>query len=327
MANVSFQNLSTNADKLRSKLKNLQQEKENKSNQTQSFDDWKFKPDLIGQKSTYVLRILPNIHKDNGESEPWIKTLVHMFPTPQGLKKFALCPKTLDEKAPCPLCDKAKALFVKVNDKSASKTEEDAARKFYKKPRYFANVLVLDDPRTGEKCQKGKVLVWEFGQQIFDRLFDALVDRGLNFYDPKEGNNFQLVIKKKGDYPNYESSFFDSASTSITSDEAEFNSKYANQIHNIEKKALGKGPKSYAELKDLMEGKEPEKKEKEWDSNTGETVTKPLNKPDLNENIDIEDVKPSAKVAAPVNEEREPDEPSGDEDLLAQLDSLGADLK
>lgn len=330
---ISLKNLSVKADELRAKLKAEQEAKEQKAAPKTSYDDVKFKGELIGMKTNYVLRILPNTYNNGGVDEPWVQTFVHMFPNPAGLKRFAQCPTTFDPKAPCPLCEKSRELFKKVNDKVASKSEEDAARRFYRKPRFFVNVLVIEDPRALDKgCQKGKVLVWEMGPQIHEKLKEALVEQGKKFHDVQAGYNFNLVIKKKGEHPNYESSFFANEASPIATDDAELD-RISNAIIDIRKFSLGKGPKSYEEIRAIMEGKEPVKNESEYDSETGKTTTKPMERAALNEAIDLDDNTTStststapapAHAPAPAKAKAEPVMQISDDDLLAQLDELDA---
>jgi len=312
---VSLKNLSVKADELRAKLMAEQEAKEAKAAPKQTYEDVKFKGELIGSKTTYVLRILPNTFNNGGVDEPWVRTYVHIFPNPAGLKKFALCPSTFDAKAPCPICEKSRELFKKVNDKTASKAEEDAARRFYRKPRYFVNALVVDDPRPVDKGnQKGKVLVWEMGPQIHDRLKEALVDQGKKFHAVQDGFNFNLVIKRKGEHPNYESSFFAAEATPIATDDAELD-RISNAIIDVQKFAVGKGPRSYDELKAILEGREPAKVEREYDSSSGKTTSRPT----LNEAVDLD--APTAE-AAPKAAPKAAPVPSTDDELLAQLDEL-----
>lgn len=319
---VSLKNLTVNAEELRAKLQAEQDAKEAKTAPKPAFDDKKFKGELIGQKTTYVLRILPNTYHNEGRDEPWVSTIVHIFPNPQGLKKFALCPTTIDKNAPCPMCEKSRELFKKVNDKTASKAEEETARRFYKKPRYFVNVLVVDDPRPVDKGnQKGKVLVWEIGPQIHDRLKDALLVQKKKFHAVQDGYNFNLVIKKKGEHPNYESSFFASDPSPIATDDAELD-RISNAIIDIQKFAIGRGPRSYDELKAIMEGREIQKSEREYDSSTGKTVSRPA----LNEAVDLDaPTTPPASSPAPkaaAAQAAAPAKQLTDDELLAQLDDL-----
>lgn len=321
---VSLKNMAVKADELRAKLKAEQEAKEQKVAPKADFNDSKFKGELIGAKTTYILRVLPNTFVNEGNSEPWAQTFVHIFPNPQGVKKFALCPKTLDSKAPCPMCEKSRALFEKVNAKEASKAEEDTARRFYRKPRYFVNVLVVDDPRPVDKgCQKGKVLVWELGPQIQERFKEALLDQKKDFHSVNAGFNFTLVVKKKGEFVNYESSFFVPEATPLATDDAELE-RISNSIVDLQKFAVGRGPRSYDELKAIMEGREPEKREREYDSGTGETTSRPMGKPDLNENLEFDKPKAAAATASasPVAPKVASKPALSDDELLSQLDGL-----
>jgi hypothetical protein len=326
---VSLKNMAVQADALRAKLKAEQDAKEQKAAPKADFNDSKFKGELIGAKTTYILRILPNTHLNDGNSEPWAQTAVHIFTNPMGVKKFALCPKTLDKAAPCPLCEKSRALFAKVNAKEASKAEEDAARRFYHKPRYFVNVLVVDDPRPADKgCQKGKVLVWELGPQIKERLSEALIDQKKTFHDVQAGFNFHLVVKKKGEFLNYEASYFSPEPTPVATDDAELE-RISNSIVDLQKFAIGRGPRPYEDLKAMMEGREIEKKEREYDSATGETTSRPVGAPALNEEINFDDKAPVPAAKAAVASAAAPAAPKAaskpalsDDELLSQLDGL-----
>jgi hypothetical protein len=60
-------------------------------------------------------------------------------------------------------------------------------------------VLVVEDPRPADKNQKGKVLIFEFGPQIFEKFTETLVDQKKKFYLPQNGSNFNLC-KEEGDY-------------------------------------------------------------------------------------------------------------------------------
>lgn len=249
---TKFKSAKKKFDALRSKLKTAQVAKEG----GKTYDDsWKFKPQLIGAKSEYRVRILPHVHVDDGLSEPWVMSYAHMFNRPSdGNYIYIQCPTTYDPKGfdNCPICKRAKKLFEK-----ETKTSEEQARKIYRKARYFVNVYVKEDPRSGEESQEGQVLVWEFGQQIFDKLHDALVDQELDFYDPEAGNDFIIKIKNKGGYTNYEMSHFSLKPTPIHEDEDTMNEIHE-KIYNLNEKILT-GPKSAELLESLYTGKKIEK--------------------------------------------------------------------
>ena len=250
-----YKSAKKNFNALREKLKK-EQESKNSGGKVEYDNSWKFKPALIGAKSEYVVRFLPHVHVDDGMAEPWVKTFAHMFTRPSdGKYVYVTCPTTFDEKGfdKCPICTKAKALYAKENEAS-----EAEAGKLYRKPRYHINVYVKEDARTGDDSQKGKVLVWEFGQQIFDKLHDALVDQELDFYDPDEGNDFVIKVKQKGGFTNYEMSHFSIKPTSVSQDKQEA-ARIMGEIHNLNEKILNEGPKEAALLNFLLTGEKSDK--------------------------------------------------------------------
>ena len=228
-------------------------------------DSWKFRPQLPANKPkiTYRLRLLPNVHSELGE--PWLLAHFHMFRRPDGKFIYTLCPTSTEGKdAKCPFCEKSKRLF-DTQDKSL----EDEARKVYKKKRFFANVLVVDDPRQGEENQEGQVLVWEFGTQIYDKL-EEQIERGMNFYDVFEGRDFELQIKKKGEYPDYNSSQFAMDASPVSDSEEKLDAIFE-QIHNLDEKIIGKGPRPYEKLVEMLTGEAPTRDKLTDSSATEET--------------------------------------------------------
>ena len=215
------------------------------------FDDsWKFKPEILSNqtRSVYTVRFLPNIHFNDGLDEPWFEFRAHMF-MPKGASKktYQICPTTTDEKAKCPICERAKSLFDKGDEAS-----ERIAKSIYKKRRYYANVFVVKDPRKGDDSQEGKVLVWEFGKKIFDKLTAAMSLHGLYFWDVDEGANFTLCMTKDGGYNNYDSSDFERNSSSL-SDFTNIDEVH-DKIVNLEEKILPR-MRTYEELNDILNGK------------------------------------------------------------------------
>ena len=226
-----------------------------KSDGETSYDNsWKFKPTLPSNKPkvNYVLRILPNVHINEGMDEPWFESFVHIFTRSNGKKVYTPCPTSNGKEHKCPICEKARTYWAKVNGGEASKAEEDLARAYNRKQRYHLNVLVVDDPRKGtEEDQTGKVLVWEIGPQIYEKFKDAFFDQKLPFFDPFEGFNFNLVIKKKGEFNNYDASHFSSAPSKISEVESEVEAIH-DQIHNLGEK-LASNMRGYDDLKKLLD--------------------------------------------------------------------------
>jgi hypothetical protein len=235
-------------DELRKKL----QEGSAPSNTESKFDNsWTFKPEILSNqtKSVYTIRFLPNVHINDGLDEPWLEFKAHMFIPKNSTKKtYQVCPTSKGDKERCPICERAKQLFDKGDEVS-----ERFARAIYKKRRYYANVLVIKDPRKGDDNQEGKVLVWEFGKKILDKLTTVMSLHGLNFWDVEEGANFTVCVTKDGGFNNYDSSDFERRSSSLSES---FNLDEIHQkIHNLEEKVFPR-IRTYDELNDILNGKQ-----------------------------------------------------------------------
>lgn len=218
-----------------------------------TFDkSWKFEPKLPDDKAkiAFKIRILPNVHNPDALF-PWISAPFHMYWKPDGKFLYTICPSLNDNKDkgvknPCPVCEKAGALF-----KTQDKKDEDLAHKMYKKQRFFLNVLVLEDPRVGDQNQKGKVLVFEYGKKLQEKIEDAMVEQKIAISDPLAGHDFTIVIKRQGEYTNYDSSSFSIEKTPISESEEEMN-KIFDSIHKLQEKVLGRGPQTYQKITDMM---------------------------------------------------------------------------
>lgn len=246
--NNKFAKFSNNVfEEMRQKLQQKREDQEKRTSNSGFDDSWKFKASLPDKQSKilYEVRILPNVHGETGD--PWVLGLYHMYRKPSGKFIYTLCPTTFDKKAPCPFCEKSAALFA-----TKDKMDEEEAKKIYKKKRYFSNVLVVKDERKGEDCQQGQVLVWEFGNQLFDKFVDALIEQNLNFFHPVDGRNLNLSIKKKGEYPDYSMSSFSVNETPLAESDDEMN-KIFDQIYNLKEKVFDGKVHSYEKLKAMLE--------------------------------------------------------------------------
>ena len=111
---------------------------------------------------------------------------------PDGKFLYTLCPSLNDnkdkgEKNACPICEKASALF-----KTEDKRDEELAHKMYKKQRFFLNILVVEDPRPAAENQKGKVLVYEYGKKVQEKLEDAMVEQKIDIINPLAGHDYEV---------------------------------------------------------------------------------------------------------------------------------------
>jgi hypothetical protein len=224
---------------------------------------------------------------DKESAYPWIDGFFHMFRRADGKFIYTMCPTTLDEKAPCPICEKAKRLFA-----TKDKADEEAAFKIYRKKRYFVNVYVKADPRGVDQCQTGKVAVYEFGKKLFDKFSDAIVEQQLEIVNPVDAHDFMLVLKNQGEYTNYDSSLFVTKSSPVSESEEDMNKIY-DSIINLREKVIGRGPQTYEKLVEMLTGQPQD--------------SAPVSAPKTT--VTSDSAKGGAKAVTPVSEGDVPDEP------------------
>ncbi len=227
---------------------------EEKSKKTNNYNnDLVFKPQIVNgeEKTKFKLRFLPVEESPSGK--PWVKYNYHMFERP-GDNKYVKCldPCTFDPKAQNPIADLAKKLFA-----SDNALDQEMARKYYRKPRYFTLVYIKEAPEN-QKELVGKVLIFEAGVKVFNKLDAAINDYDMCFWDPYKGRDFMLILKKVGKekWANYDDSSFIGQDCPISNDEKAME-LVGDSLEKLKIKdvILGKDAiKSGAQLKDLLEG-------------------------------------------------------------------------
>lgn len=232
-------------EKLKRKTSNIKDLRESMKENTSSYDDprmWKLhapKPEFEG---TAVIRLLPP-HAD--ESLPYVIRREIQFQDPTtGIWFIENSPSTIG--LPCPVTEAVKPLW------EGSKREKDIARSRSPSKKYYANILVIDDPAHPEN--NGKNFIWKFGQSIFD-LLSAQIDpkegEPVNIFDFWEGANFNLDsrIDEETKFVTYKHSYFDKPSV-LSEDEDFLKDLYENKIYNLTKEILDPSNfKEYAKLK------------------------------------------------------------------------------
>ena len=291
-----FAQFTNKFDQIREQLTKQREAAESgKSNQT--FDNsWRFSPKLpkSAPRIQFRIRLLPNATEPNS-LYAWRSGLTHMVRKNDGGFIFTVCPTTFNDKSAgidhkCALCDKATELFA-----TKDALDEKEARNWYKKKRFYVNVLVIEDPRQGDENQTGSVLVLEYGKQLQSVIETALIDQGLDITNPINGHDFKLIIKKQGEEINYSSSCFELKPSPIADTEEKMNAIF-DKIHSIQEKVFGRGPIPYEKTVDIMNGKTANK--------TSTPVIKKEEKVDPTESIadvkdeDVAPKKPEAKKEA-----------------------------
>ena len=161
---------------------------------------WKLEADKAGN-GTATLRFLP---KTEGDELPWVRIFNHSFQGPTGKWYIENSLTTLGEKDP----------VGELNSKlwnSGSDANKEIARKQKRKLSYICNVLIISDPKHPEN--EGQVRLFKFGKKIFDKIMDKARptfedEKPVNVFDPFEGADFKLRMRKVDGYANYDQSTF-----------------------------------------------------------------------------------------------------------------------
>lgn len=119
-----------------------------------------------------------------------------------------------------------------------------------RKLNYVSNIYVIEDPANPEN--NGKVFLYQYGAKIYDKI-KALMQPSIktlppvNPFNPFDGANLQIIIKKVAGYPNYDDTkFIQEGSKLGNDDEIE---KIYNQQYDLEDILKESNFKPYEKLK------------------------------------------------------------------------------
>jgi len=173
-----------------------------------SSDLYSPKPDQ-GQDGTYrsLIRFLPNVKNPR---KPFVRKYVYWLEDRDGNGFYADSPSTVGDK--CPVQD----MFFKLRN-SESAVDKKMSEGLKRREVFYALVQIVKDPQNKEL--EGQIKVMKFGYKIKAKIDEELnpqFDEPTQVFDPFEGKNFELIISKKGGYPNYDSCKFQGSRSAMT---------------------------------------------------------------------------------------------------------------
>jgi hypothetical protein len=161
-----------------------------------------------------IIRFLSAPSVDGDDALPWVRVFNHGFQGPGGWL-IDNCLTTINGK--CPICEHNTTLW-----NSGIEANKEIVRKQKRKLSYYANILIVSDPKHPEN--EGQVKLFKFGKKIFDKITEAMNpdfpdEKPMNPFDFWEGANFKLKIRNVEGYRNYDKSEFDSPSAVLGGDD------------------------------------------------------------------------------------------------------------
>ena len=157
-------------------------------------------------------------------------------------KTAAVCAKTGNPNVKCPICEASSGFY-----RSSDEKDKELAHDLYHRRRYLANILDLNNLEKG-------VQVYEFGPTVYNKLM-KYVASGLfgDILDLEQGRN--IILSKTIPGGNSRMTSYDiMVSPEKSSITKSLPADYAQKIDDLGK--IVPKPKSYEELKAILEGEE-----------------------------------------------------------------------
>lgn len=241
---MSFANLKRN----KSNISKLIQAAESAGggNEKKSYGDdrlWKPTVDKAGNGFA-ILRFLPAAE---GAELPWVRYWDHGFKGPTGQWYIEKSLTSIGQQDP--VSEHNSELW-----NTGIEANKDTVRRQKRRLHYVVNALVVSDPANPQN--EGKVMLYQFGKKIFDKIMDVMQPQfqdedPINPFDFWAGANFKLKIRQVEGYRNYDKSEF--ASTTVLSQDDDELEGYYNSMHDLTEFTDAKNYKTYDELKTKLD--------------------------------------------------------------------------
>jgi len=157
-----------------------------------------------------TIRFLPNITDDMKMGHSIIEKAVHYanLPNEYDLSGYYDSLTNFGEK--CPLT----TLYWRLK-KSDNAVDNERSKTINKTTKYYSYIVIVEDEQHPEFV--GKIMAYPYGFKIKEKIQNEKEgknpdDKKCNIFDPANGKDFCLVVKEVAGFPNYDNSYFKTAS-------------------------------------------------------------------------------------------------------------------
>jgi len=164
--------------------------------------------DATDKNKGYVatIRFLPNVLEDGTVGPSAIEKHVHYANLPDNPDLQGYYDSLINFGEKCPLT----TLYWKLHN-SKNQAEVERAELIGRTTKYYSYVLIIEDEQHPEL--EGKIMIFPYGYKIKEKINlektgENADGKKCNVFDPANGKDFRLIVKKVGDWPNYDSSSF-----------------------------------------------------------------------------------------------------------------------
>lgn len=247
-----------------------------------------------------VIRFLPS----QSDEMPWVRLYTHGFQNPKnGLWYIENCPTTIGGE--CPLCEANTVLW-----NTGLEEDKTIVRSRKRWVGYITNILVINDPANPDN--NGKVKLFRFGKKIFDKINSVMFPEfedmeAFNPFDPWDGANFKLRVRKVEGYTNYDKSEF--GAREVLNEDDDQLEELLSQTYNLSEFVEPSKFKSKEELSARL-NKVLSSVVISEDSEPAE-----VDEDEVEESAPVEDEKPKSKVAT---KKQEPKKSNDDDDEIQE---------
>lgn len=157
-----------------------------------------------------TIRFLPNLLEDGKLGPSAIEKHVHYAKLPDYPDLQGYYDSLINFGEKCPLT----TLYWKLKN-SKNQAEVERAELISRTTKYYSYILVIEDEQHPEL--EGRIMIFPYGFKIkekinLERTGENSEGKKCNVFDPANGKDFRLIVKKVGEWPNYDSSIFRSIS-------------------------------------------------------------------------------------------------------------------
>jgi len=173
-----------------------------------SNNDGLYRPSLKdvkdGENYYATIRFLPNVEKDGKLINNTIeRTMMYVDIDDDNLRGYIDSPLNFGEKD----LIYTKSWRLRNSD---NPTKIGRGKSINKSTKNYSYVLVIEDKQNPHF--EGKILIYGYGYTIKEKIenerLGKITGKSCQIFNPVNGKDFRLVISKKGEFPNYDSSTF-----------------------------------------------------------------------------------------------------------------------
>ena len=182
--------------------------------------EWKLQRDEQ-DNGTAVIRLLPG---KGGDTPPVVRIYEHsvrVFNKQSNKYRYFIEPSPSSIKEECPVSQ----VWYELGDigTDASKKMQET---FKRSTKFVSNILVVNDPLNPDN--NGKVFYWKYGVKLFEKFQSVLEPteaqiqvgkKPVQLFDPEDGANIILDIKRDGNFLNYDSTTIEAPSMAFDNEE------------------------------------------------------------------------------------------------------------